>query len=145
MKISRLIWIALPGIALCGGGFWMEFGNPAASKDPKAKNAAILVRAIGCGNPAQATVSGTAEGIVNGERQSRPLHFISLSEPGVWALERNWPVQGAWVLNIRTAYNASLSAAIAKVDRTGAVQRTIKPRRELPSDGDIARALAELR
>jgi hypothetical protein len=145
MTISRLIFIALPGIAFCGGGFWMEFGNPTASKDPKAKNAAILVRAVGCGNPAQAVVSGTAEGIVNGQRKSVPLKFIELSAPGVWALERNWPQEGAWVLDIRTTYNMMLSAALAKVDRSGAVQRTIAPRRDPPKDSDIAKALAEIR
>jgi hypothetical protein len=82
---------------------------------------------------------------VNGQRKSVPLKFIELSAPGVWALERNWPQEGAWVLDIRTTYNTMLSAALAKVDRSGAVQRTIVPRRDPPKDSDIAKALAKIR
>src|SRR5947208_16449564 len=80
------------------GGFDIEFGNPTANSDPKAKDTAVVVRATGCHNPEQAVFTATAEGKVDGKRQSIPLQVIALSTPGTYAVKKQWPDKGAWVL-----------------------------------------------
>lgn len=102
------------------GGFWLELGNPSAAKDSRAKNAAVLVRAMGCHNPEAATYTGTAEGIVNGERRSVPLKFVQLDQKGLWAVERVWPSEGKWVLHIEATKDQGLTShALAKVEPQG--------------------------
>lgn len=82
------------------GGFWLTLGNPAASSDEKAKGAAVIVRADGCHNPAKAKLTGTAEGLANGRRVSVPLKLTRLAAPGAYAVHRNWPAEGAWVVKL---------------------------------------------
>jgi hypothetical protein len=101
------------------GGFWVEFGNPTASKDPRAKNAAVLVRALGCHNPEVATYTGTAEGLVNGVRKSVPLKFVQLDKKGLWAVERDWPSDGKWVLHVEAHKEGLTAHALAKLEADG--------------------------
>ena len=105
------------------GGFWVEFGNPSAAKDLKSKNAAVLVRALGCHNPEAATYVGTAEGLVNGTRRSLPLKFVRLDAKGLWAVERDWPSEGKWVLHIEATRDGHTAHALGKIDAQGSVKR----------------------
>src|SRR5213079_3046070 len=68
-------------------------------------------------------VSGTAEGIVGGERRSLKLDFAETSREGVHALKRTWPKEGTWTLVIK-ANQGPDDAATAVV--------------ELGSDGEVA-------
>lgn len=101
------------------GGFWVEFGNPSASTDPRAKNAALLVRALGCNNPEVAVYTGTAEGVVNGVRKSVPLKFVQLDRKGLWAVERDWPAEGKWVLHVEAHKDGHIAHALGKVEAQG--------------------------
>lgn len=69
MKNEAIILFVLliTGIAF-SGGFQL-------SVEPgKNKNEAWVVKTFGCHNPSDATISGTAEGIINGERKSVSLN-----------------------------------------------------------------------
>lgn len=83
------------------GGFWLSIQNPVTVKDAAAKNAVVLVRVDGCNNPAEATVSGTAEGVIGGQRRSIPLKLEPVSQPGTFAVAPQWPAEGVWVLALR--------------------------------------------
>ncbi|HVX66386.1 MAG TPA: hypothetical protein VHA11_07285 [Bryobacteraceae bacterium] len=85
---------------LFAGGFWLQLGNPEASGDGRAKNAVLTVKAVGCHNPEAASVTATAIGGSNGERRSIPLRLERLSEPGLFALTRQWPATGRWVVQL---------------------------------------------
>jgi hypothetical protein len=87
---------AIPAIA---GGFWISIQNPSTVTDAIAKNALVLVRADGCHNPAEAGITGTAEGRVNGIRRSIPLKLAPISQPGTYAVTPQWPAEGVWVLH----------------------------------------------
>ncbi|PYT32896.1 MAG: hypothetical protein DMG57_00280 [Acidobacteria bacterium] len=75
-------------IAVVAGGFWISIQNPSTlkDKDPVAARAVVLVRADGCHNPAEALISGNAEGLVNGVRKSIPLKLERLSQPATYAV-----------------------------------------------------------
>jgi hypothetical protein len=69
--------------------------------DPAARGALLLVHAVFREGPSQLKdVSGSAEGMVNGVRRSVPLRFESTGRENVYALRRQWPTEGRWVLRI---------------------------------------------
>ena len=63
-----LLVLSLACVSLAfAGGYWIELENPAASGDPKARDAVLIVRATLCHNtPAEALLTATAEGFVGG-------------------------------------------------------------------------------
>lgn len=91
--------LALAG-QLIAGGFFLQLGNPEASAEARKANAVITVKAAGCHDPATAKLTATAIGMVNGERRVIPLKVEALSEPGMFALARQWPKEGRWVIEL---------------------------------------------
>lgn len=80
--------------------FALQVGPPVAGNAPSAKRAVLVVRPVGCADPAQAQITATAEGIVNGARRSMPLTLAALPTPGVHAIQPEWPSPGVWVVNL---------------------------------------------
>jgi hypothetical protein len=85
---------------LLAGALFLEVGNPAANQEALAKQAVLVARITACHSPEKTTVTATAEGIVNGVRQSLPLKVISLSAAGTFAVTREWPEQGTWAVKM---------------------------------------------
>ncbi len=85
---------------LWAGGFWLQLGNPEANPEAKKANAALLIKAVGCHDPAAARVTARAVGTVDGKSQVIPLKLTALSEAGTFALARQWPDQGKWVIEL---------------------------------------------
>lgn len=99
------------------GGFYLTVEMPSAN-NPQHKDAVLLVRPYGCHQPSDAKLSATAEGVVNGERRSVPLQLTRVSE-GVYAIRREWPAEGAWVLAINGAYNGHDSGVLVRLGADG--------------------------
>jgi hypothetical protein len=91
--------LALAG-QLLAGGFWLQLGNPEASTEARNSNAVLTIKAVGCHEPAKAQVTATAIGKLNGQRQVIPLKLTPLSEPGMYALAKQWPGEGRWVIRL---------------------------------------------
>ena len=91
--------LALAG-QLFAGGFYLQMGNPEASAEARKLNAVVTILATGCHDPALAKVTATAIGTVNGERREIPLKLDKLSTPGMFALARQWPREGRWVIRV---------------------------------------------
>jgi hypothetical protein len=106
-----LLALTIAVVMLAGGGFFLTLGNPTASSDPKAKGAVLLVRPDGCGGTANAEVTATAEGLVDGKSRSMNLKLVPLSAPGSYAIHRQWAEAGSWVVNV-TAHGAGRSASL---------------------------------
>lgn len=123
MNLVRMMLLAGAATLLQAGGFWLELGNPSATKDPAAKNAALIVRAIGCGEPSKAEITATAEGLVDGQRKSIPVKLVPLSEHGVFAAERSWPATGKWVLHFRGNYLSRVTSTVTQVLPGGELKR----------------------
>jgi hypothetical protein len=152
------------GVPLFGGcGLFLDLGNPAAVSDPVARGAFVTVRLYNClgasdegagiGYPREgAVVSGTAEGIVNGERLSMPLRIVKLAGSGLSAVFWRQPQEGVWILNFRItnagAYfiggeSPAVLGALVNV-RPGGVERQVRPVRTPLSQDEIDRALQNL-
>ncbi len=96
------------------GGFALRVERPGAAHG----DAVALVRADGCHQPSKAKVSGTAEGLVRGERRSVPLKLKAVAA-GVYTVERQWPAEGAWVLAVTGTYRGLVSSVLIEVGPGG--------------------------
>lgn len=109
---------------LLAGGFWVEAGN--ASAEAKAKGAVMVVRAVGCGQPANATLRATAEGVVDGKRQTLPVTLEPLSTPGAYAVKRSWPEGGKWVVAVLGEYEGHFTSNIVPITDNGIDRKQAK-------------------
>jgi hypothetical protein len=114
--------LAAPAFGLKGPP-WISIELPANPYDKATRDAFLLVHSFHHGTAMGFIVTGSAEGIVNGERRSVKLEFAETSREGVYALKRTWPTEGTWTLVIK-ANQGPDDAATAVVD--------------LGSDGEVA-------
>ena len=82
------------------GAPWISLEVPANPMDPATRDAAFVVHTYYHENAARFPVSGTAEGIVNGERRTVDLEFTKTGRPGVYAVKQQWQSEGSWILAI---------------------------------------------
>src|SRR5437762_13568677 len=83
--------LAVPALA---GPPWISIELPVNPYDQSTRGAFLLVHSFHHGTAMGFIVSGTAEGMVNGERRSLKLDFAETSRDGVYALKRTWPKEG---------------------------------------------------
>jgi hypothetical protein len=101
---------------------WISIEHPPSPYDQTTKNAYLLVHAFHHGTPANFPVTGTAEGMVKGERVSRTLEFARSSRTGVYALRKQWSDDGLWTLLISVKQGPRDSVtAVVEVAREGHV------------------------
>src|SRR5688572_9695599 len=79
---------------------WISIEYPPSPYDANTRDAFLLVHTFHHATPIGAPVIGKAEGIVAGERRTVSLKFGGTSRTGVYALNKQWPAEGSWVLFI---------------------------------------------
>jgi hypothetical protein len=89
--------LAAPAVA---GPPWISIELPANPYDRVTRDAYLFVHAFHHGTAINAIVTGTAEGIVDGQRRTVKLEFTSTGREGVRALRKMWPDEGVWTLVI---------------------------------------------
>lgn len=130
--LRRALVPLLAGAALCLGAAapnsivkwppWLSIESPLNPWDASSRGVAFYVHtALREGVPSLSDMSGTADGVVNGERRTMPLELASTSRPGVFSVRRTWPADGAWVLRI----SLHSTTAIVSIDRSGVVSTRI--------------------
>lgn len=100
---------------------WLSVEMPANPLDPATRGAAFVVHTYRHSRPEATPLTGTAEGVVDGERRSIPLAFRPTGQPGVFAVDQSWPEAGAWVLAISTTERVHMLIEMAD---DGGVTRT---------------------
>lgn len=116
---SLALLLAIPSLALAGG-FQLSIETPAGASDPHLKDVVLVARTYGCHQPADAKLTATAEGLVNGNRKSMPLELRSIGS-GVYAIKQQWPSEGTWVLVLTGAYNGMTSSVLVELGPNGKV------------------------
>src|SRR3990172_10738085 len=99
LAIAAIAAVGLAAPALAGPP-WISIELPANPHDASTRGAFLLVHAFHHGTPMGFPITGTAEGIVNGERRSLKLEFDETARAGVFALKRMWPAGGTRALVI---------------------------------------------
>ena len=126
-----------------GLAFRLEVGPPIAGNSSLVKKdkAVLAVRSLAC-DPQTVTITGTAEGIVNGTRQSIPLKLVALESAGVYAVSRVWE-QGRWVLSLAgtCAERKTVAAAIVPLGPVGLVRDQIQYLERAATAAEVEAAL----
>ena len=117
---------------------WLSIESPVNPFDRDSHGAVLLVHAtVRDGVPVVADLAASAEGIANGVRRSMPVHLDATSRPGVFAVRKQWPADGTWLLRIEF----HSTTAIVVLDREGNVASVRVPT-QLQGGSEIPRAVA---
>ena len=107
---------------------WISIEYPPSPFDATTRDALLLVHAFHHGTPMNFPVTGKAEGIVSGKRRSITLDFTRTSRQGVYALKKQWPAEGSWVLAIDVTQETSDKAgALVELGAAGEVVKVTVP------------------
>jgi hypothetical protein len=136
-KVSGPVLALGAAMSLVAGGFVLQLGKPSANPEAQAKKAILVVRGYACAAPEKTAISATAEGVINGKRESIRLKLIPLSGESTYGLTRQWPSEGKWVITLVQAnprFNSRPSAIVKvagdAVDWTGITRLSEPPSRQ---------------
>ena len=116
-----------PAVARAAWPPWLSIEAPVNPFDPSTKDAVMLVHVrLREGTASASRLAGTAEGIVRGRRRSVQLRFDTTALPGVFALRRQWPAEGTWLVRVTFAH----TTAIVTLDGIGNVASVRVPTRQ---------------
>ena len=144
LKIAAAALLASAAVPALAGGFFVLLGNPEASSRAKAAGAVVTIKLAGCHEPEKANVSAVAIGEVDGQRQSVPLTLTKLSEPGMYAVTRQWPEKGNWVLQFIATDGERVASTLVAAGAGGIEPEKavmgMKPASESEINGLLAKA-----
>lgn len=120
----------VPAPAPAVGPPWISVEYPVNPYDAATRGAFLVVHAFHHGMPMASPVSGTAEGLVNGQRRSIDLEFQAASRTGEYALRKQWPDQGTWTLVLKVGQGEGGVSALVDLSADGQVARVNVPTRE---------------
>ena len=128
---------------------WISIELPASPWSNLPRDVFVLVHTYHHFTAVPVILSGTAEGLVGGERRSVPLSFDTTSAIGVYAVRRQWPAAGVWVLRIVLHEEHGAATAVVGIGSSGEVNLVRVPtgvgRVPRPvSDGEVSGVLRSL-
>jgi len=88
----------------------------------------VFARTFHHGTPEALALTGTAEGLVDGQRRSVPLSFERIGEDNVFGVPKTWTAGGVWVLNIGTSAEHGGAGVVVGVDHSGSAAFVRFPR-----------------
>ena len=111
---------------------WIAVEYPANPHDPNTRGAFCTIRTYHHGDLMAYEVTGTAEGLVNGKRQSVRLDIKRLPQAGMYAIRWQKPAQGQWALVVSTQRDGNfMASALIDVDASGRVASVSVPSRPI--------------
>lgn len=111
---------------------WIAIEYPANPFDRTSRDAFLTVRTYHHGQIIAKTLTGTAEGIVNGKRESMPLDIRPGSQAGMYVVRWQRPAVGRWVLVINSGTQGIVDAtAVVEISATGGVANVSVPTRSM--------------
>lgn len=125
LVLSAAVATATPAHA---GPPWISVELPANPLDPTTRGAYLLVHTFHHDATTAEALTGRAEGMVNGRRQTITLTFENTSRAGVRALRKTWPDGGTWVLVLTTGQHGDATALVG-IGSDGSVRSINVPTR----------------
>jgi hypothetical protein len=125
-SLRRFAFVSLLSVVLVGvaaaGPPWIAIEYPANPFDSGTRGAFLTVRTYHHGDPMAFDISGTAEGLVSGKRQSTRLDIVRLPQTGMYAVRWRKPAEGSWALLISTSQGGKhMASALISIDPAGRV------------------------
>jgi hypothetical protein len=115
---------AVASTVATAGPPWIAIEYPSNPHNPATRHALLTVRTYHHGDLVSYYLTGTAEGIVNGRRQTMPLDIRRLPQAGVYAVRWQKPAQGNWMLVITSLQEQNgppAATALVTIDSRGGV------------------------
>ena len=113
---------------------WIAIEYPANPFDAASRDAFLTVRTYHHGEIMAKTVTGTAEGVVDGKRQSMRLDIRPGTQTGTYVVRWQKPATGRWVLVINSGNQGIIDAtAVVEISPTGGVAGITVPTRSYGS------------
>jgi len=109
---------------------WITVETPPNPYDRASRGAFLVVNTFHHGNSVASGVTGSAEGMVAGARRSVALTFDATSRPGSYALRKQWPADGVWMLVINTGGRKEGATALVEIGAQGEVANVRVPTRQ---------------
>ena len=133
-NLKRTLFVATAAVALAAaapsfGPPWISIETPPNPHDAASRGAYLVVHTYHHGDAVSSGVTGTAEGIVNGARRSVALAFDTTSKRGSYALKKQWPSDGVWMLVINTGGRTEGVTALVDIGARGDVAGVRVPTR----------------
>lgn len=146
MKIIAisLFVLSVLTLPLVAGALLIEVGNPTANTEALRYHAVLVARTTACHSLGETTVVATAEGMVDGIRKSIPLKVIALSSAGTFAVAREWPKQGTWVIKLvatNPEYKNYATSVLVPIQKDSAQLSAAKHYFRAPTDAEVSLAL----
>lgn len=107
---------------------WIAVEYPVNPHDPNTRGAFMTVRTYHHGDLTGFDITGTAEGLVNGRRQSAKLDIRRLPQTGSYAVRWQKPAAGSWALVVSTTRDgAHMASVLVDIDASGRVASVSVP------------------
>ena len=121
LALAAALMLAASSSALAGPP-WISIEYPANPFDATSRGAFLTVRTYHHGAFQSRTVTGTAEGVVDGKRQSMALDIRAGSQPGMYVVRWQQPAAGRWVLVINSgSAGVTEATAVVEINPSGGV------------------------
>lgn len=127
MEMVKLVLVGLAILSTAqAADFSITIGSPVAlGAVSKVKASVLAVRLDHCST--QAELTGTAEGLVNGDRQSIPLNLAAApGQKSSFFVTQNWPAEGVWVVRLSAVCKNAKAGAIVPFDHAIFVREAAK-------------------
>ncbi|MEA2762633.1 MAG: hypothetical protein QOD47_1917 [Gemmatimonadaceae bacterium] len=122
---------------------WISIEYPANPFDATSRGAFLTVRTYHHREFQAKTVTGTAEGVVDGKRQTMRLDIRPGSQPGMYVVRWQRPATGRWVLVINSGSGGvSEATAVVEISPAGGVASVTVPTRVIGGGWVSPRAVA---
>ncbi len=139
-----LLAVCILAAPLFAGALLLDVSDSASNPEALRDHAVLVARITACHSPGETTVSASAEGVLNGTRQSIPLEVIPLSTAGTFAVRHQWPEQGTWAIKMvaRNPEYKDYATSVVVPVRSDSVQFSLaKHYFHAPTDAEIHLAL----
>jgi len=123
--------LSLPALSTAHAGPpWISIEYPANPFDQASRGGFLTVRTYHHGQIMAKTLTGTAEGVVNGKRETMKLDIRPGSSTGTYVVFWQRPAVGRWVLVINSGNQGIVDAtAVVEISATGEVASISVPTR----------------
>jgi hypothetical protein len=131
-------------LPLLAGALMLNIGNPAVNPEALSKHAVLVVRTTACHSPEKTAMTATADGVIDGQQRSIPLKLIPLSTAGTFAVTREWPSTGTWVIKVvarNEEYKDYATGALVRFEANSVGWASVKHYFHEPTGEEVAAML----
>lgn len=97
---NLILFLIIGGVIASAETFSLQIAGAVAGQGPHLKGASFVFRSLGCPDAGKVEVTAKAEGRVDRQRRTMPLKTVPSPAPGAFAIFREWPAGGTWVVSL---------------------------------------------